>query len=141
MVKLNDIKIGTEQIPENYLIGKRHLTDDEIAVLKKNGNRNVDSSWQNFYVSKEDDAFNPELIHSTLFSGFIILGKIQSVELQYNDLHLLCGIQNSRVSNIVVGDHCAIRDVHYLDNYILKDRVILFNIPFPNFECFVQHIS
>ena len=35
MVKLNDIKIGTEQIPENYLIGKRHLTDDEIAVLKK----------------------------------------------------------------------------------------------------------
>ena len=128
MVKLNEVKIGNEQIPENYLIGKRHLTDDEIAILKKNGNNNVDSSWQNFYVSKEEGAFNPELIHSTLFSGFIILGKVQSVELQYNDLHLLCGIQNSRVSNIVVGDHCAIRDVHYLDNYILGERVILFNV-------------
>ena len=128
MVKLNEVKIGNEQIPENYLIGKRHLTDDEIAVLKKNGNRNLDSSWQNFYVSQEDGAFVPELIHNSSFSGFIILGKVQSVELNYNDLHLLCGIQNSRVSNIVVGDHCAIRDVHYLDNYILKDRVILFNV-------------
>ena len=128
MVKLNEVKIGNEQIPENYLIGKRHLTDDEIAILKKNGNNNVDSSWQNFYVSKEEGSFNPELIHSTLFSGFIILGKVQPVELQYNDLHLLCGIQNSRVSNIVVGDHCSIRDVHYLDNYILGERVILFNV-------------
>ena len=44
MVKLNEVKIGNEQIPENYLIGKRHLTDDEIAILKKNGNNNVDSS-------------------------------------------------------------------------------------------------
>ena len=128
MVKLNEVIIEKEQIPENYLIGKRHLTDDEIVVLKKNGNRNLDSSWQNFYVSQEDGAFVPELIHNSSFSGFVILGKIQSVELQYNDLHLLCGIQNSRVSNIVVGDHCAIRDVHYLDNYILKDRVILFNV-------------
>ena len=128
MVKLNEVKIENEKIPENYLIGKRHLTDDEIAILKKNGNKNVDSSWQNFYVSKEEGAFNPELIHSTIFSGFIILGKVQAVELQYNDLHLLCGIQNSRVSNIVVGDHCTIRDVHYLDNYILGERVILFNI-------------
>lgn len=128
MVKVNVVDSTVESIKSDWLIGKRHLTKDEIDVLKKNGNTNLDDSWKNFYVSNEENAFDPNLIHTSTFSGFIILGKIQKVELQYNDLHLICGIQNSRVSNVVIGDFCAVRDVHYLDNYILGNKVILFNV-------------
>ena len=128
MVNVNEVNSSVGKIPSDFLIEKRHLTEAEIAVLVRNGNKNLDGTWQNFYVCKEEGSFDPDLIRNSSFSGFIILGKIQNVELQYNDLHLLCGIQNSRVSNICIGDHCTIRNVNYLDNYILKDRVILFNI-------------
>ena len=128
MVNVNEVNSSVGKIPSDFLIEKRHLTEAEIAVLVRNGNKNLYGTWQNFYVCKEEGSFDPDLIRNSSFSGFIILGKIQNVELQYNDLHLLCGIQNSRVSNICIGDHCTIRNVNYLDNYILKDRVILFNI-------------
>lgn len=115
-------------VPESLLKGKRHLTQAEIKILEKNNNYNVDSSWNNFYVEDEAGAFDPDLIHLSFFSGYIILGKIFSATLKYNDLSLECGIRRSRLSNIITGDLCVIRNVHYLDNYKLGNRVILFNI-------------
>lgn len=115
-------------VPEELLKGKRHLTQAEIEILEKNNNHNVDSSWDNFYVEDEDGSFDPNLIHLSFFSGYIILGKIFSATLKYNDLRLECGIRRSRLSNVVTGDLCVIRNVYYLDNYRLGNRVILFNI-------------
>lgn len=115
-------------VPEELLKGKRHLTQAEIEILEKNNNHNVDPSWNNFYVEDEDGSFDPNLIHLSFFSGYIILGKIFSATLKYNDLRLECGIRRSRLSNVVTGDLCVIRNVYYLDNYRLGNRVILFNI-------------
>ncbi len=116
------------QVPEELIKGKRLLTQNEIQILEKNLNRNQDSLWNNFYVDAGEDCFDPELIHGCDFSGFIILGKLKKGLLHFNDLHLECGIERSKLRNVVTGDDNVIRNVDYLDNYRLGNRVILFNI-------------
>ncbi len=115
-------------VPAELLKNKRHLTSAEIEILEKNLNHNDDPTWNNFYVDDSEDGFDPSVIHLSFFSGYIILGKIKKLVLKYNDLRLECGIRRSKLSNVVTGDLCVIRNVFYLDNYRLGDRVILFNI-------------
>ena len=129
MVKIESpSEYTSEVVPAELLKGKRHLTAAEIEVLEKNLNHNDDPTWNNFYVDDSEDGFDPSVIHLSFFSGYIVLGKIQKLILRYNDLRLECGIRRSKLSNTVTGDLCVIRNVFYLDNYRLGDRVILFNI-------------
>ncbi len=129
MVKIESpADYSSEVVPAELLKGKRHLTTAEIEILEKNLNYNDDPTWNNIYVDDSEGGFDPSLIHLSFFSGFVVLGKIQKLVLKYNDLRLECGIRRSKVSNVVTGDYCAIRNVFYLDNYRLGDRVILFNI-------------
>ena len=116
------------KLPEALLKGKRHLTKGEIKILIANSNYNEDSTWKNVYVDASEGGFNPEMIKSSAFSGFIILGKMRPAILNYNDLHLHCGIYNSNMNDVVTGDDCLIRNVAYMDNYHIGDRVILFNV-------------
>ncbi|MCQ2591219.1 MAG: DUF4954 family protein [Treponema sp.] len=115
-------------VPQELLKGKRHLTPEEIDILKRNLNHNEDDSWDNFYVDASPDCFDPELIHLSFFTGFVVLGKFKAATVTYNDLHLTVGIIRSRLSNVVIGDDCVIRNVSYMDNYRTGNRVILFNI-------------
>lgn len=126
-VELNTNNIDYK-LPESMLTGKRHLTKSEIQILEKNRNRNTDPSWENFYVDAEEGGFNPELVNSSSFEGFIILGKLQPLTLSYNDLHLHCGISNSSLKDVVTGDYDVIQNVKYLVNYKIGNRVILFNV-------------
>ncbi len=129
MVQLEySLKKVEDTIPQELLKGKRHLTENEIEILKKNRNCNVDSSWSNIYVDEKEGNFNPELIHLSFFSGYVILGRLVFCKLKYNDLSLRAGIYRSRVSNIVTGDDCVIANVSYMDNYRIGNRNILFNI-------------
>ena len=120
----NEIK----NVPKNLFEGKRHLTAKEIEILEKNLNHNSDPSWNNFYVDNEEGAFDPSLIHMSFFSGFIVLGKLKKLNLHFNDLILECGIRRSNLHYVVTGDDCVIRNVHYMDNYRIGSRVIIFNI-------------
>lgn len=113
-------------IPEKLLAGKRHLTSEEIMVLEKRQNHSEYSDWCNVYVDERN--FDPNLISFSTFTGFVILGIIENATLTFNDLHLPCGISHSRLNNVVTGDYCVIRNIAYLDNYRLGNRVILFNI-------------
>ncbi|MBC6714390.1 DUF4954 family protein [Treponema sp. Marseille-Q3903] len=120
----NEIK----NVPKNLFEGKRHLTAKEIEILEKNLNHNSDPSWNNFYVDNEEGAFDPSLIHMSFFSGFIVLGKLKKLNLHFNDLILECGIRRSNLHDVVTGDDCVIRNVYYMDNYRIGNRVIIFNI-------------
>ncbi|MBR5645467.1 MAG: DUF4954 family protein [Treponema sp.] len=124
------------EIPKDLIKGKRLLTKAEIQILEKNLNHNEDSLWNNFYVDAEENCFDAELIHFCDFSGYVILGKLKKGMLNYNDLHLECGIERSKLHNVVTGDDNVIRNVAYLDNYRLGNRVILFNI---NEMCCTRH--
>ena len=117
------------EIPEGVsLKNKRKLFEDEIAILKSNHNFMENDDWSNFYVSSVEGEFNPHLIQFSFFSGFVVLGRLSELMLGYNDIHLKCGISNSRIHNLICGDDCAIYNVSYLDNYEIGNRVILFNI-------------
>ncbi len=118
----------TFAVPQELIAGKRRLTAEEIKILRRNLNHNEDSSWSNFYVDAEPGNFDPELISSSFFSGFIVLGRLKRAVVSYHDLFLETGIWRSRLENVVTGDENVIRNVAYLSNYRLGNRVILFNV-------------
>jgi len=113
---------------KRFTEGRRNLTQNEIEVLKSNDNVNCDESWQNIFVSSKRGEFDPSLIRNCEFKGFVSIGRLVNAELKYHDLVLDCGLYNSFVEDIVTGDDPVIRNVKYLANYQIADRVILFNI-------------
>ncbi|MBO6218145.1 MAG: DUF4954 family protein [Treponema sp.] len=113
------------QFYSDFLDGKRQLTSSEISLLKKT-NKNSDSSWKNVWVSKE--SFDPALVYGCEIYGFLVIGKLSASTLKYHDLALCEGLYDSYLENVVIGDDCVVRNVHYLSNYKIGKRNILFNI-------------
>lgn len=113
-------------LPKEILKGKRNLSENEVSRLIEL--RNSSEDWSNVYVSEKDGEFNPEYIRDTRFEGFVVLGRICPAKLKYHDLELETGIINCLVRNSVIGNDCVVRNVSYLENYRLGDRVLLFNI-------------
>lgn len=117
----NEKKIAMPLHP-NY----RQLSDLEIESLERQGNIcTASGSWRNIFVT---DKFDVHLIQKCEFSGFVIIGNLRPANLKYHDLELECGLYNSYIKDCVFGDDCAVRNVAYLENYRISDRVILFNI-------------
>ena len=114
----------SNELQTKFLQSKRLITEDEKKVLIQNGNHSS-NDWKTFYV---DDEFSPNLINNSDFSGVIVLGKLRNISLQYHDLRLDSGIYNSVINSCVLGDDVCIRNVSYLQNYKIGNRVILFNI-------------
>ncbi len=114
--------------PASLTQEKRHLTSEEIAILKANRNRNTDDTWQNVWVSAEKNAFTPELIYDCEISGFLVIGRLIHASLQFHDLVLETGFYHSYLENVAAGDDVAVRNVAYLSNYCLANRVMLFNV-------------
>jgi len=103
--------------------GWRHLHSDEIERLVKNSNSAT--NWDDIWVTDEFDA---SMVHNNHFFGMVRIGRISRKVLQYHDLRVPIGISNSSIISCDIGDDCAIHDVHYMANYIIGDRCILFNI-------------
>ncbi len=128
------------QIKENYrgkksyhfgetaFEGTRPLTDGEISVLEHNGNSVAGGNWQNIFVQKAPGAFNPELVQHCEFRGTVVIGVLRYATLKFHDLELDCGLYHSYIEDCVFGDDVCVRNVRYLVNYSIGDRVILFNI-------------
>lgn len=127
MVKLsNGAHAATlPQFSHLFLDGKRHLTSKEIKILKA-CNTNDDPHWANVWVDKNE--FNPHLISGCEIHGFLVVGALRDISLRYHDLVLTAGLYNSYVQNVVVGDDSVVRNVHYLSNYKIGSRDIIFNI-------------
>ena len=129
MVTLNYIeKINPVVFPEGTTENKRNLSKAEIEILLKNGNVSDFEDWRNVLVSSIDGEFNPQLIYNSHFSGFVVLGRIKHAVLKFHDLELVAGIYNSNSIDVIVSDDVVIRNVKYLKNYRIGNRVILFNI-------------
>src|SRR5574344_2093532 len=114
--------------PKELLQGKRHLTAKEVYVLIQNRNSSSDPDWQNVYVSDIEGAFCPDQILRSEFNGWVVLGVIRPATLKYHDLELKTGVYRSLLENCVIGDDCVVRNVSYLSNYRIGNRVLLFNI-------------
>ena len=103
--------------------GWRHLRSDEIERLVKNSNSAT--NWDDIWVT---DAFDTNMIRNNHFFGMVRIGRVTRKVLQYHDLRVPIGITSSSIISCDIGDDCAIHDVHYMANYIIGDRSILFNI-------------
>ncbi len=110
---------------EDFFKNKRNLSEHERRILIANNNRNSDPEWKNVYVS---DEFDPALISDCEFSGRIVIGNLKKATLQYHDLVLETGLYHSKIHSCVFGDNVAIRNVNYLYNYKIGNRVMLFNV-------------
>ena len=75
------IKKVNVEIPPELLVGKRHLTEEEIEILEKNLNHNDD--WNNFYVSDKEGEFDPSVVHLCFFYGYIIVGRLVKANLKF----------------------------------------------------------
>ncbi len=123
-----DRKKISVDVPQELLNGKRHLTPAEISVLVDNLNSSDDGAFQNVYVDDSEYGFDPTLIRNSVFSGFVILGRLCRARLKYHDLELETGIYRSYLKNTVTGSDNVIQNAAYLENYRLGDRVMLFNV-------------
>ena len=116
------------RFPADVTDGKRHLTADEIAVLKANGNKNLDESWQNVLVDARAGAFDATLVRYCHIAGFLVIGRLTKATLRFHDLTLETGLYVSYLRDVVLGDDVVVRNVHYLENYRVGSRVMLFNV-------------
>jgi hypothetical protein len=103
--------------------GWRHLRSDEIERLVKNSNSAT--NWDDIWVT---DEFDTAMIRNNRFFGKVRIGCVRREILQYHDLRVPIGITDSSIISCDIGNDVAIHDVHYMANYIIGDRCILFNI-------------
>ena len=103
--------------------GWRHLHTDEIERLVKNSNSAT--NWDDIWVT---DEFDTAMIRNNRFFGKVRIGRVRREILQYHDLRVPIGITDSSIISCDIGNDVAIHDVHYMANYIIGDRCILFNI-------------
>lgn len=119
-------KTDSYNFPKSKFEGSRNLDSKEIEILKKNGCISSDNSWKNIFVSEE--YFDPELIQNCEFYGTVVIGKLRFGTLRFHDLELSCGLYNSYIADCAIGDDVCVRNVKYLVNYEIGNRVILFNV-------------
>ena len=103
--------------------GWRHLHSDEIERLVKNSNSAT--NWDDIWVT---DEFDTSMVRNNHFFGMVRIGRVTRKVLQYHDLRVPIGITDSSIMSCDIGDDVAIHDVHYMANYIIGDKSILFNI-------------
>ncbi len=104
---------------DNY----RLLTPQEVETLERLGNCCDD--WTRIRVA---NTFTPARLRGNFFIGDVTLGDIAEGQAPCGGFMLQEGIANAVISNAIIGNHPAIRDVHMLDGYTIGDHAVLFNI-------------
>ncbi|MFZ4263606.1 DUF4954 family protein [Sphingobacterium sp. HJSM2_6] len=140
MNKIPLSRIGYDFIPEKYLPeGKdeyylrnqqfqsnktyRSLTAEEIRILELNANESTD--WNDVLVT---DKFLPHQIKRSKFYGFVRIGDMEEVYLEYRDIRLPVGIYNSQIISCDLGDSVCLHQVRYIAHFIVGNEVILLNV-------------
>ncbi|MDY5969386.1 MAG: DUF4954 family protein [Bacteroidales bacterium] len=102
----------------------RHLSSSEITQLERQ--HCWSANWDGVMVA---DPFDAALVRNVRFEGEVRVGAMAEGRMHGNGpVTLPEGITNSWLRNSEVGDHCAIHDVHLLDNYSIGSHCLLFNV-------------
>lgn len=143
MNKINKLPItslGYDFVPKEYIpkgkdeyylrhkqnrsgIVYRHLKPAEIKTLI--ANNNFSDKWDHVEVA---DPFNPQLISNCKFYGWVRIGKLEAVFLEFHDVRLPVGLYNSSIISCDLGNNVVISHVNYLSHYIIGNEVIITNI-------------
>jgi Domain of unknown function (DUF4954)/Domain of unknown function (DUF6819) len=101
----------------------RRLTTKEIKTLA--ASNNISDNWDNVHVA---EPFNPGLISNCKFYGWVRIGKLETISLEFHDMRLPVGIYNSTIISCDIGSNVAISNVNYLSHYIIGSEVIIANV-------------
>ncbi|MBN1898798.1 MAG: DUF4954 family protein [Spirochaetes bacterium] len=103
-------------------MGYRHLKQNEISLLKKQGCEASD--WKKILVK---DPFSPKHLNHVSFSGHIKIGKMGK-KLPFPDgMKKDCGLYHACIHNCEIGDNVYISHVHNLSNYNINNDVVIEN--------------
>lgn len=103
----------------------RLLNNDEIQVMTNNGCTAED--WGNILVAEAD--FDANRLHNVAFYGHVSLGSnTGSIEVT-KGFKKACGIFNSTLREVTVGNNCLIENVRgYINNYWIGDECLISNV-------------
>lgn len=105
--------------PERY----RNLAQDEIKELIQNNN--YAHNWDNIYVT---NAFKSILISNCQFYGVIYIDDMQDAILKSANVELPVGLNGCMINSAMIGKNVAMKNVHYVKNYVIGDNSLLLNI-------------
>jgi len=101
----------------------RNLTAKEIKTLV--ANNNFSDNWNNVQVA---DPFNPQLINHCKFYGWVRIGKLEELYLEFHDIRMPVGLYSSSIISCDIGDNVVINNVNYLSHYIIGSEAIITNV-------------
>jgi hypothetical protein len=100
----------------------RPLTSQEKKLLI--ANNNFSHNWDHVEVA---DPFNAQLVSNCKFYGWVRIGKLEAVFLEFHDVRLPVGLYNSVIISCDLGDNVIVSNVNYLSHYIIGNEVIITN--------------
>lgn len=100
----------------------RPLTDEEIAVLEKNGNRSED--WERVLV---DQNFDPNTVHRSMFMGDVRLPTFYGTLMLPGSVSFPTGIYDSTIHNCIV-ENALVYKVAMLSNILVRRGAIIQNV-------------
>ena len=100
----------------------RHLTEEEIQILEKNGNRS--ESWDKVMVEAD---FDPNRIARSSFMGEVYLPKFFGTLLLPGDVSFPTGIYDSLVHNCFI-ENALVHKVAMLSNILVRSSAVIQNV-------------
>ena len=100
----------------------RHLTEEEIQILEKNGNRS--ESWDKVMVEGD---FDPNRIARSSFMGEVYLPKFFGTLLLPGDVSFPTGIYDSLVHNCFI-ENALVHKVAMLSNILVRSSAVIQNV-------------
>ena len=101
----------------------RALTQQEIQILKQNGN--ASTNWSNVLVST---IFDVQLIQHCQFFGLVRIGNLEPSCATFHNFTLPIGLYHSTIVSCDIGDNVVLNNIKYISHYIIGDDVILVNV-------------
>lgn len=101
----------------------RPLTAQEKKQLI--ANNNYSENWNHVEVA---NPFNPHLVSNCKFYGWVRIGKLEPLFLEFHDVRLPVGLYNSVIISCDLGHNVIVNNVNYLSHYIIGSEVIITNI-------------
>ena len=102
----------------------RALTQEEIGLLEAQACTAAD--WNDVQVA---EAFTPDYVHHTRFSGKIRLGVFEGEFRLAGGVCKHAGLSYAALHNVTVGDNCFIENVkNYIANYEIGESVFIENV-------------
>ena len=102
----------------------RSLTEQEIGILESRGCKAQD--WDLITVK---EGFDPIYIRNTSFYGDIQIGIFEKEIEVSKGFVKHCGIKNTTLRNVTMGDNCLIENIgNFINNYTIGDECYISNV-------------